>query len=495
MGDGPKVSKRPKFAARKPANVSHSALIAAAGKPRKVSAPFKPYAPAPGVVPAGQTLAMDEAPAITWAASDFAQIFAEGEAFLGYPYLAELATRPEYRVITETIATEMTRKWVKFQAQGNDKTEKLQAITEEFNRLKVRDAFEKCAVVDGFFGRSHLFLDFGVSNDPAELKADVGTGQNATSTTKIAKGALKAVRAIEPVWCYPTGYNSNNPLAPDWYKPSVWFVMGKEIHGSRLLTFIGHEVPDLLKPAYSFGGLSLSQMAKPYVNNWLRTRQSVADLLHSFSVFLLKTDMQSVLSGGEAGGLMRRVDLFNAARDNRGLMVVNKDTEDFANISAPLGTLDALQAQTQEHMASVSRIPLVKLTGISPSGLNASSDGEIRVFYDFIAAYQQAFFAENLQRVLAFVQLSLFGAVDPAITFMFEPLHTLTTKERAEVRKLDAETDQIQIDSGVLAAAESRQRVANDPETPYAGLDVDDVPDLAIEEEEGLEPKGESKSE
>jgi hypothetical protein len=51
----------------------------------------------------------------------------EGITFLGYAYLAELAQRPEYRMISETIATEMTRKWIEFTstgAEGDDKADK-----------------------------------------------------------------------------------------------------------------------------------------------------------------------------------------------------------------------------------------------------------------------------------------------------------------------------------------------------------------------------------
>ena len=50
-------------------------------------------------------------------------------------------------------------------------------------------------------------------------------------------------------------------------------------------------------------------------------------------------------------------------------------------MSAPLGTLDALQAQSQEQLASVSGIPLVELLGITPAGLNASSEGELKAYY------------------------------------------------------------------------------------------------------------------
>jgi uncharacterized protein len=86
------------------------------------------------------------------------------------------------------------------------------------------------------------------------------------------------------------------------------------------------------------------------------------------------------------------------------------------------------------------------------------------------------------------VQLSLWGVVDPAITFAFVPLTDLTPKEKAEVDKIEAETDQIRIDSSVLGPAEVRKTVATTPDSRYQGIDPDDVPNLLEEEEEGLEP-------
>jgi len=232
-------------------------------------------------------------------------------------------------------------------------------------------------------------------------------------------------------------------------------------------------------------------MAKPYVDNWLQTRQSVNDIVSAFSVFVLSTNMMANLQvGGDETAIFARAEIFNNLRNNRGLMMLDKEFEEFQNVSAPLGTLDMLQAQAQEHMASVSGIPLVKLLGVTPSGLNASSDGEIRSFYDWIAAYQESFFRPNLTKVLDFIQLSLFGEVDQGIDFEFEPLWALNEKERAEVRKLESEAAQIDIDSGVISPEERRRQLANDPDSPYDGLDPDEMPELLEEEEEGLVPKG-----
>ncbi len=448
----------------------------------------------PGVAPDRKGMAQDEAlsEVAGWASGNTQ--LSEGIAFLGYAYLAQLAQRPEYRRMSERIAGEMTRKWIELYVKGDtdsDKpkakrnAEKIEKLNEELERLHVRDAFREAAEQDGFFGRSHVYPDFGNTNNRDELKTSIGDGSNRATKAKVSKGSLKAVRTVEAVWTYPMGYNSSDPLSTDWYKPRSWYVMSRELHASRLLTFVGREVPDILKPAYSFGGLSLSQMAKPYVDNWLETRQSVADIISAFNVFVLMTDMvNSLQKGGD--DFFNRLDLFNACRDNRGIMAIDKNAEDFKNVAAPLGSLDLLQAQTQEHMAAVSGIPLVILLGISPHGLNASSEGELRAFYDWIGSYQEHLFRKNLTKLLNIVQLSLFGIIDPAIAFKFVPLYSLDEKEESEVQKNEAERDAVLVDAGIIHTHEARKRLANDPNSGYGNIEVDDVPEEELDEDDDV---------
>lgn len=446
---------------------------------------FMPAEPAPGVLPKGTKLAMDDNSAffnnsqIGWAANQiYNTAFSQGYTFLGYAYLSELAQIPEYRLISEVISTEATRRWIKIQSVSEDEEqeEQIKELEDEFKRLRVRDLFQTISEQDGWFGRSHLYIDTGDTDNPDELKKPIGNGDE-FSEKKIKQGSLRAFKPVEPVWCYPSNYNANDPMKDTWYNPTSWFVMSREVHQSRFLTFVSMPVPDLLKPAFSFGGLSRTQMAKPYVDNWLQTRQSVNDLIQAFSQMVLSTDMNTTLAPGQSTGLMDRIDMFNNLRNNRGTMVLNKGTEELTNVSVPLGTLDKLQAQAQEHMASISRIPLVKLLGISPAGLNASSDGEIRAFYDTIHAYQERFFTPHLMTVFKMAQINLWGKVDPDLTFIYEPLWEMDEVEQAGMRKTEAETDAIYIDKGILDPAESRQRIADDPDAPYGPIDPDDVPE------------------
>jgi phage-related protein (TIGR01555 family) len=450
----------------------------------------------PCVGEAGATIAQDSAIAESagWANAalqGLGSFWVEGTTFLGYAYLSELAQKPEYRVISETLATEMTRKWIRFVSKGDDdKTDRIAELDAEFKRLKVRDLFCRAAQQDGFFGRGHIYVDTGDSDDPAELNTSIGDGWDTVSKGKVSKNKpIKSLRTVEAVWCYPTSYNSNDPLKDDWYRPNSWYVQAKIVHSSRLITFIGREVPDLLKPTYSFGGLSLSQMAKPYVDNFLRNRQSASDIVNAFSVFVLLSNLQESLQG-DGDQLFKRAKLFNEARSNAGLMILDKDSEDFKNVSAQLGGVSDLLAKSQEMMCMPAHAPVVKLWGIQPAGLNADSEGVMRSYYDYIHSYQEHLFRDKIHRLMGLVMLSIWDEVDDGIGFEFEPLWALDEEKQAQVRKIEAETDQILIDNGEISPEEGRKRVAADPDTPYHGLDPDDAPDLLDEEEQGLEPQG-----
>lgn len=466
------------------ANYDLAARTAMAKQPGLVVNPFDTarfHRPMPGVVPkpvleaSKHGLAMDETviEVNAWSAGQvYNSAFFNGQAFLGYTYLAELAQRPEYRKPAEALATESTRKWIKLKSKAGDeeKADRIKDLEAHMDKHGVQPLFRKMSEYDSFFGRMHLYVDTGDTDNADELRKSIGDGRDAITEGKFKgkPGFLRALRAIEPVWCYPASYNSTDPLKAEWYDPQTWFVLGKEVHRTRLLLFVAREVPDLLKPSYQFGGLSLSQMAKPYIDNWLRTRQAVADLIWTFSTMILSTDTETLVQPG-AELLMNRLQVFSNLRTNQGLMVLNKSSEELNNVSVPLSTLDALQAQSQEQMCSVTNTPVVKLLGIQPAGLNASSQGELTVWYDWNAAYQEKFYDPRLTTVIDLLQYDLWGERDPDIVHEWEPIEELTEEQKANVQKTKADTDGALIGAGVIDADESRERLASDPSSDYAG--------------------------
>ena len=471
-----------------PLKISGAAIDALRSHDRRISPFLGLPKPPPGVRPANDGIkpgmAMDDiggAPGGAWGAWATAGLWGEGLAFPGYPYLAELAQRPEYRNIVETLAEEMTRKWIKIISTGDDdKTDEAKLIETAQTRFGLRAAFNRAMELDGFFGMGMIYIDVKGADSPEEMAAPLIVDKG-----KIGKGGLLGFIPVDPTWVSPSFYNSTNPLAADFMVPSTWYVMGKMVHASRLLIFRSREVPDILKAAYNFGGVSQSQIAKPYVDNWLRTRQSVSDLLHAFTVFVLKTNLGALLQ--DASAMTARLLAFVLGRDNKGLMLVDKETEELDNVSAPLGGLDHLQAQALEQLAVVSQQPLIKLTGITPSGLNSGTEDEIHVWYDRVRAKQEKVFTPNLTTALNLIQLNETGAIDPEIGFEFVPLWELDAAGKATVQKMQADTDAVQITNGVIAPEEARTRLAADPESPYHGLEG---PPPELPDDVGGDPDG-----
>lgn len=389
-----------------------------------------------------------------------------GLYFPGYPYLAELSQRSEFRSPTETIAKEMTRKWIELKSIGGaDHGDKLREIMDCMTAFGVQDKFRRATELDGFMGRGQIYIDIKDQNDDDTRKLPLVVNEKT-----IHEGDLLALTVVEPMWTTPYSYNSSDPTREDFFVPRSWFVMGKRIDASRLLTFISRPVPDMLKPSYNFGGIAMSQLVEVTVNKWLRTRDAVNDLVHNFSIIALKTNMSEVISGGPGDNVMNRAQLFMQMRDNQGLWLMDKDAEELDQIAVPLGTLDHLQAQAQEHMAAPAHIPLVKLFGITPSGLNASSEGEIAVFYDYISAEQEALYSKHLTTILQIIQLHLYGTIDPSIGFDFVPLADPDSEALARIRKSDADAGVAYINAGVVGPDEERERLADSPDSGYNNL-------------------------
>lgn len=414
--------------------------------------------------------------------------------FPGYPALAAMSQSSDYRSVAETTATEMTREWGRFKIddpdvdQGDDLTSveleafkeqkekqaaarqaKINQINDAFEVYGVRELVRRAIEVELGMGRAQIYIKLDHPNDSLPFVTD---------SRGVKKGALKGFRLIEPMWSTPSAYNAYDPTEADFYVPNKWFVLGKEVHSDRLMTLIMRPVPDILKPAYNFGGMSMYQLMKPYVERYQRTADSVSQIVQAFSLTVLSTDMSGILSGGESdANLWLRAGIFNRYRENSGMMLLDKESEEIHQINTPLTSLPELLTKAQEQMAGPSHTPLVKLLGVTPSGLNANSDGEIRVYYDYIMAQNEAHVRPIIKKISDLIQLSLFGEIDQAIVWEFNPLYQLNEKELAEVQEINGRNAAQLVTASIVSPQEARQALSKDEQSPFNGIDVDDVPD------------------
>ena len=390
--------------------------------------------------------------------------------FLGYGVLANLSQNSLIRAGVEMRADEMTRRWGEVTRQGNDDAvdedeTKLAEITQELEKYKIAELFHSASCLNGYMGGCLLFIDTGA--DRNELVNPL-----ILDSTTFVPNSLKGFRLIEPYLVTPSGYNSVDPMADDFFKPAVWYVQGVPVHASRLIYFAENKLSTLLKPSYNFFGLPLAQKVLDAVAHYTANRESAGRLLQKYSLTVLKTNLENVLAGGYDTDLKNRIQYFVRNRNNDGCTAIDKEQEDLVIQTTTLGGVTDIVRQSMEYVASMFCEPVVKMWGLSPAGFS-SGDLELKNHYDNIRSQQEKMFGEQIKRVLQVIQQNLYGEIDDSIVFTFTPLSEDDEKVVAETNKIQADTDVQLIDAGVITPAEARQRLIEDTNSGYNTLEQD----------------------
>jgi hypothetical protein len=101
-------------------------------------------------------------------------------------------------------------------------------------------------------------------------------------------------------------------------------------------------------------------------------------------------------------------------------------------------------------------MPVIVLLRQSPSGLNATGDADIRLWYDQVREYQTDVLRDPISRFyeLVFAAQDFAGARPDAWEVKFDRLWQMTDVEQAALEKSVAERDKIYIDAGVILPEE-----------------------------------------
>jgi hypothetical protein len=126
----------------------------------------------------------------------------------------------------------------------------------------------------------------------------------------------------------------------------MWYVMGRMVHASRMKQLVLYSVPDMLKPSYNFGGLSLIQMMLPYVMNWESVRDDIPRIIMSFRTYVWKTDMETYLQ--DKSQFDKRLDTLVYGKNNHGVLAIGKDLETLTQMNTALTGLNDLLVQQQK---------------------------------------------------------------------------------------------------------------------------------------------------
>ncbi|MDR1439846.1 MAG: DUF1073 domain-containing protein, partial [Clostridiales bacterium] len=84
-------------------------------------------------------------------------------------------------------------------------------------------------------------------------------------------------------------------------------------------------------------------------------------------------------------------------------------------------------------VAGAARIPVTKLFGRSPAGMNSTGESDLQNYYDYVEQKREFEFRPIIEKLLPVMALSAWGELPDGLDFSFESLRTPTEAEKAEI--------------------------------------------------------------
>jgi phage-related protein (TIGR01555 family) len=184
-----------------------------------------------------------------------------------------------------------------------------------------------------------------------------------------------------------------------------------------------------------------------------------AHLLSDFASAVFKmAGLADAVAGGEDNLVIERMILMDKCRSMVRATPIDKDDEEYTRQPTPVSGLPELLDRFMLRLAAAADMPVTVLFGVSPAGLNSSAEGDLTIWYDSVESRQETDLRPPLTRLIDLLFASkdgpTKGAAPEGWELNFNPLWQESAKEKAETRKIIAETDAIYIDTGVVEPEE-----------------------------------------
>lgn len=255
---------------------------------------------------------------------------------------------------------------------------------------------------------------------------------------------------------------------PEFYEIQPSFSVPFRVHESRVVKLDGLIVSDRERRENQGWGLSFLEPVYQYLRDLDGTHRASASIVEDFiqTVMSVKGLTDLIGSGGEEN-IVKRLEILDLSRSVLNTILMDADGEQFSKQASSVAGLSEILNAFRIQLSSASGIPMTKLFGISPGGLNATGNSDIRNYYDDIANYQRIYLKPVLERLVKLFILEKKGpykGIEPEKwSLHFNSLWQLDEREKSEIQKIVADTDAIYMDRGVFRPDEIAE-VRSQPE-------------------------------
>ncbi len=331
------------------------------------------------------------------------------------------------RKLVKIPAFDMTREGRNWKAAKN----KITALEAEEARLQVWPKLARAMTLARLYGGSALIM--GVDGDnPSTL----------LEPTRIAKGGLFYLHVASRYEINP-GEIDRDPGSEGWGEP-LYYTMSSasagalRIHPSRVIRFVGADVPDATFQG-GWGDSVLLSVAEAVENAGIAS-SAIAALLHEAKVDVFKIPglMKNVGDPVYRQKVVDRISLANQAKSITNGLLMDAE-EEYVQKQIGFAQLPETLQLYLQIAAGAGDIPATRFLGQSPGGMNSTGESDLRNYYDRLAGDQEIDLRPKLERLDNFLIPSALGTRPGEVYWEFAPLWQSTEKEKADIFKTKAD--------------------------------------------------------
>lgn len=239
-------------------------------------------------------------------------------------------------------------------------------------------------------------------------------------------------------------------------------VMVSRVHHSRIVRFIGRELPYYEKVAELYWGESELEAIYHELVKRDNVSSNIAALTFRANINYMETDsLDQMLAVNNTEAQRRFWETLRAQsviESNFGTRLVNKG-DAIHNTQYTFTGLPEVYDRVMMDVAGAARTPVTKLFGRSPAGMNATGESDMNNYYDYIDGLRENYFRPILEKILPIMALSAWGEVPENMQIDFPPLQTPDSEELATIAEKKTQSILSVYQSDLMDAATTKKEL------------------------------------
>lgn len=368
------------------------------------------------------------------------------------------------RAIVDYPAEDMVREWRTIKGQDADKLQLAE------RKYRIKTAVEDALRWARLYGGSGMIM---MTDQPLDKPLNV---------ERIKRGSLKNLVVFDRYTLSAPIMNVTNPLAENYMLPEIYFLNGgmQPIHHSHVVRFTGAPLPYRLRMQTSGWGDSELRKALDQVMDYTSSNAGLAELMAEANVDIITREgLTDEIASDQEGKIIERYAAFNQMKSIVQMALLDKE-EVYDRKTLNLSGVAPIIEMFMIACSGASGIPMTRLFGVQAAGLGNDGKGDMNNYHNHLASKQNSQLDSSMWRLDEVFVRSTLGYYPDDFSYEWNPFEQLNGKEIQEERKLEAETNLLYLQNGVITTSQIQRNLQSKGEYQFNDEDIE-----ALENAEG----------